>query len=52
LQQLYGPAHQFTLANRSEGGVAVTLRLPFREHSDGFSALAGASGEPAVPVAN
>jgi hypothetical protein len=33
LRQLYGDAHQFTLANRSSGGLMVTLSVPFREDS-------------------
>jgi two-component sensor histidine kinase len=40
LRQLYGDAHQFILADRPEGGLAVTLRLPFRECPD------EAQGEP------
>jgi two-component sensor histidine kinase len=31
LQQMYGDAHQFTLANRAGGGLIVTLCVPFRE---------------------
>lgn len=30
LQQLYGPAHRFELRERPEGGVEVTLELPYR----------------------
>ncbi len=31
LEQLYGAEHRFELANATEGGLAVTLILPFRE---------------------
>jgi signal transduction histidine kinase len=36
LKQLYGAAHQFTVANRRGGGLAVTLRVPFRELPEEF----------------
>jgi two-component system, LytTR family, sensor kinase len=34
LQQLYGPAHRFALDNIPDGGLAVTLVLPFRATSE------------------
>jgi signal transduction histidine kinase len=37
LRQLYGDAHQFTLANRADGGLIVTVRVPFREIPDGLA---------------
>src|SRR5262249_2877219 len=49
LRQLYGDAHQFTLSNRTEGGVVVTLRLPFRESADGHS---GSSSEGSKTAAH
>lgn len=34
LHQLYGAAHTFTLHNLPEGGVLVTVALPFREQNE------------------
>jgi LytS/YehU family sensor histidine kinase len=39
LRQLYGDTHEFRLANRASGGVAVTLWLPFRENPEEFPSL-------------
>jgi two-component sensor histidine kinase len=44
LRQLYGEAHQFTLANRDEGGVVVTLRVPYREGVDDHAPLFPGNG--------
>jgi hypothetical protein len=30
LKKLYGAAHQFELRNAPEGGLAVTIAIPFR----------------------
>jgi two-component sensor histidine kinase len=51
LQQLYGDAHQFQLANRAGGGVVVTLCLPFRESPEGrsLSPHTDSAGNPAPP---
>jgi LytS/YehU family sensor histidine kinase len=38
LEQLYGARHRFSLANAAEGGLTVTLELPYRV------------GEPAAPA--
>jgi two-component system, LytTR family, sensor kinase len=35
LQQLYGAAHQFHLSNASNGGLVVSLMIPFRAESPG-----------------
>jgi signal transduction histidine kinase len=51
LQQLYGPAHQFSLTQAQEGGLCVTLRLPFRRAAAGESA-AGRAAAQAIPAAS
>jgi signal transduction histidine kinase len=48
LKQLYGDAHQFTLANRDEGGVVVTLRVPFREEAGEQAPILRGNGEAAL----
>lgn len=35
LRGLYGPRHQFRLTPRTEGGVMTTVRLPYRDVTDG-----------------
>jgi signal transduction histidine kinase len=39
LKQLYGTLHQFELANRPQRGLAVTIRLPYREEPAVFDPL-------------
>jgi sensor histidine kinase YesM len=40
LQQLYGQAHRFAIGNVPDGGLAVTLVLPFRCTGEGPAAAA------------
>jgi two-component system LytT family sensor kinase len=47
LQHLYGLAHRFAISNVPEGGLAVTLVLPFRATGEGQSLEAGAALPPA-----
>jgi signal transduction histidine kinase len=49
LQHLYGDAHQFAVANRPGGGLAVTLRVPFRENPEDFPSASGEDGEQEGP---
>jgi len=35
LAQLYGPTQEFTMRNHPEGGLLVTVRIPFREEAGG-----------------
>ena len=35
LWQLYGPDHEFAMRNRPEGGLEVTVQLPYREQPSG-----------------
>jgi signal transduction histidine kinase len=37
LQQLYGDAHRFDLGNAADGGLVVTLVIPFREDATDFT---------------
>jgi signal transduction histidine kinase len=51
LKQLYGDSHQFTMANRDEGGVVVTLLVPFREGTDGNALTLVGNGEAPLRAA-
>ncbi|MDQ3522859.1 MAG: ATP-binding protein, partial [Gemmatimonadota bacterium] len=43
LEHLYGSLHEFRVANRSEGGVDVEFRIPFRVEREEHSLTSGAS---------
>ena len=44
LERLYGPAHQFELRNAAEGGLVVTLAMPFRLAAGDSGAESGGGG--------
>jgi LytS/YehU family sensor histidine kinase len=37
LRQLYGADHRFEMRNRPDGGLVVTVAIPFREDLNGSS---------------
>jgi len=50
LQQLYGDAHRFELRNTPEGGLLVTVALPFRaDHHGGSVSPPSRNGQPTPP---
>jgi sensor histidine kinase YesM len=48
LQGLYGPAHGFDLRGRPEGGLLVSLTIPFHTEGDEIK-LPAVNGTPATP---
>ena len=46
LERLYGVAHQFDLHNAPEGGLAVTIAIPFRLMAEDSGARSAGGGSP------